>query len=124
MYYQAKISNAYFIAKKSSCILLLLYIIICQGRLTKNLILFFFRIGPGTYDFKMNLKGSGIGKSLPPRGIQMFKGYKNVALTRLTYSDASGLNRKPVFRFFKSENIPSFQLSRYDSLYFTSQDSH
>ena len=51
----------------------------------------------------MNLKGSGIGKSLPPRGIQMFKGYKNVALTRLTYSDASGLNRKPVFQFFKSE---------------------
>ena len=43
---------------------------------------FFFRIGPGTYDFKMNLKGSGIGKSPPPRGIQMFKGYKNVALTR------------------------------------------
>ena len=32
----------------------------------------------------MNLKGSGILKSPPPLGIQVFKGYKNVALTRLT----------------------------------------
>jgi hypothetical protein len=47
-------------------------------------LLFLSRIGPGKYDYKINLKGSGTLKDAPPYGIVMYKGYKNVALTRNT----------------------------------------
>ena len=59
-----------------------------------------FRFGPGKHDFKMNLKGSGTLKNPPPSGIQMYKGYKNVVLTRLT---AKFIARHPISHQFLGE---------------------
>ena len=58
----------------------------------------FPRIGPGKYDFKIDLKGNGTLKKPPPYGIQMYKGYKNVALTRKT---ANFVTHHPIAKAFR-----------------------